>query len=256
MGWWEHISALFDNKAIAIPTSAVIGALLWALRGRLRTLEYTVRHEPIGTSASGAFGAIKVTWQETQLPNLYLSVLTLRNPTTTDLTDVRIAAFTPPETLLLSEEAHSGAYPLKFEPEFQERVNVATGAKPTDDQWRLYSHRREYIVPVLNRKQDVLIHYLTTVIQDKPGPVVSLSVQHKGVKLEYRPMRPEHLGAPIRIAAVIGLVASLLILAATILWISSPLYAAIVCMTFGLFALNVGAALYHVGRFITRLVAH
>ena len=256
------IGQLFDSKlfvsALSLAAGGLIGNLLTILRNRLRTLEYTVVHDRVGFSADdNVFGAIRVTWQNAELTNLYSSVVTLENPTTKDFTDLRIKTYTG-DTLLLSErtEVAGSTYVLKWTPEFQEQLKVEPGAAATPAQFDIYRHQREYVVSVLNRGQRAVMRYLTTVPTGNSGPSVWLDVLHSGVRARYRHLHPHVHGVPVKIAASFGLVLSLATFVLASFYLAEPWAAALICLLTGLFAQSVGAFAYRALRFLSAIVFH
>ena len=251
---------LLENKPLLSALSAIaggfLGNLIAVLRARIKTLEYTVNHDPIAFSANDAvFGAIQVTWQNHNVTSLFSSRVELSNQTGTDLTNLRIKVYTS-DTLLLGQrtEIHGTTHVLRFTDEFAQKLRVPEGQVPSADQFNTYNHLREYVVPVLNRGQCVLMTYLTTVPAGKEGPAVWLDMLHPGVRVKYRPMAPQIHGVPTRVAAAVGLAASVVVLALCSLAIAEPWAAAAICLLVGLFAQSVGAFIYRGYVFLKSLV--
>ena len=96
---------ILDNKALLSAASIVVGGflgnLIAVLRGRVRTIEYTVAHDRVAFSANDAiFGSIQVTWQNHNVTNLLTSRVELLNQTATDLVNFKVKVYTG-DTLLL-----------------------------------------------------------------------------------------------------------------------------------------------------------
>lgn len=145
-------------------------------------------------------------------------------------------------------------YILKWTDDYQKLVQVSPGNEPTEQQIDTYNHSREYIVPVLNRGQRVVMTYLTTVPGGVQAPGAWLDMLHEGAKVQYRQVVPQIHGVPVRLAISVGIVVCLAVLVVASYTITEPWAAAAVCMVFGLFAQSVGAFMYHGLRFIKALV--
>ena len=244
------LSQLLESKFLLSGGSVVVGAflgnLIAVLRARIRTLEYCVNHDHVAFSANDAiFGSIQVTWQNHNVTNLFSSRVELENRTGKDLTDLKIKVFTT-DTLMLGErtEITGTTHVLKFTPEFAQQLAVPAGATPTQQQFTLYNHNREYLVPVLNRGQRVVMTYLTTVPIAGQGPAVWLDMLHPGIRVQYRAVVPQIHGVPTRTAIAIGLLACVAVLVVSSIMLSEPWAAALVCLLVGLFAQSVGAFIY------------
>lgn len=254
------LSQLIDSKALLAALSALggglIGNLVAVLRGRVKTLEYTVNHDRMAFSADDAiFGSIRVSWQNHDVTNLFSTRITLENQTGKDFTNLKIKVYTG-DTLLLGErtEIPGTTYTLKWTDEYQKQVYVLPASSPTEQQFYIYNHSREYAIPVLNRGQLAVMTYLTTVPNGNTGPGVWLDMLHEGAKVKYRQVVPQVHGVPIRLATSVGVVACLAVLVIASLTITEPWAAAAICVVFGLFAQSIGAFLYRGFRFIKALV--
>lgn len=255
------LQSLLENKAVISVLSIVGGTLMGTvatvLRSRLKVIEYTVAHDRIGLSADDAiFGSIRVTWQGVDLTNLYSSVVTVENSTSTDFTKLRLKVYTG-NTSLLNErtEIPGTTYVLKYTPEFAAETAVLPGATPTEAQFDLYHHNREYIVPVFNRGQRLILHYLTTVPNSSDGPSVWVDLLHQGAQISFRPLLHQVHGVPIKLALPLGLLACLVVLVLSSLYVEQPWVAASIAMTFGLVAQSIGAGIYRGARFLLRMLS-
>lgn len=254
------LNQLIDSKALLAAISAVggglIGNLIAVLRSRVKTLEYTVNHDRMAFSADDAiFGSIRVSWQNHDVTNLFSTRVTLENQTGKDFTNLKIKVYTG-DTLLLGErtEIPGTTYVLKWTDGYQQQVHVPPGSAPTEQQFNTYNHSREYVVPVLNRGQRVVMTYLTTVPGSTQGPGAWLDMLHEGAKVQFRPVVPQIHGVSVRLAISVGIVACVAVLIAVSFTVTEPWAAAAICMVFGLFAQSVGAFLYRGLRFVKALV--
>ncbi len=254
------LAQLFESKALLSALSAVggglIGNLIAVLRSRVKTMEYTVHHDRVAFSADDQiFGAIRVTWQNNDVTNLFSSHVTLENQTGKDFTNIKVKVYTG-DTLLLGErtEIPGTSYSLKWTDDFQQRLHVPTGQAPSPQQVNTYNHSREYVVPVLNRGQRAVMAYLTTVPAAGKGPAIWLDMLHEGVKVQHRLVVPQVHGVPVRVAVSVGLVVCVAALAIASVAFSEPWVAAAVCMVFGLLAQSIGAFAFRGLRLIKALV--
>jgi hypothetical protein len=251
---------LVENKAVLSALSliggGVLGSLIAALRGRLKTLEYTVTHDRVALAAEDAvFGSVRVTWQGHEVTNLFTSTVTLENATTRDYTQLKFKVYTG-DTLLLTQytEIPGTSFILKWTDEYEAAVHVVPGQQPTDQQFWIFRHNREFIVPVLNRGQKAVVRFLTTVPVGTQGPAVWLDMLHPGVRVEFRPNVPQVHGVPVRFALPIGLLACILVLIASSVFVAQAWVAGPLCMSFGLVAQSVGAFIYRGFRYLKNLV--
>lgn len=252
--------ALLDSKALISVLSLIggglAGSLIAALRGRLKTLEYTVTHDRVALAAEDAvFGSVRVTWQGHEVTNLFTSTVTLNNATTRDFTQLKFKVYTG-DTLLLTQytEIPGTSFVLKWTDEYETAVRVQPGQQPTDQQFWIFRHNREFVVPVLNRGQKAVARFLTTVPPGGQGPAVWVDMLHPGVRVEYRPNVPQIHGVSVKLALPIGLAACVAVLVGTSLYVPVVWLAALLCMIFGLVAQSVGAFIFRGARYLKNLV--
>ena len=255
------VSQLLDSKTLISLVSALVGGmlggLLTVLRNRVKTLEYTARHDRLAFAVNDArFGAVQVTWNGHNVVNLFSSRVEVENQTSKDLSGLRLKVYTGTETLLLSErpEMPGTAHALAYTPEYAASLAVAPAAQPTEQQLQTFLHSREYVVPVLNRGQRVVFTYLTSVPGGNQGPSVWIDLLHQGVKIQYRSTGPQVHGAPFRAALLVGLLAAVCTLVLASLLISEPWAAGLICLVVGLIAQSIGAMLYRAGTFLKSLI--
>ena len=200
------------------------------------------------------FGSIQVTWQNHNVTNLFSSRVELINQTGIDLTNVKVKVYTG-DTLLLGQrtEIVGTTHVLKFTDEFSRQLEVLPGQGPTADQFNVYNHTREYVVPVFNRGQRTVMTYLSTT-PSAEGPSVWLDVLHQGVRAQFRPLVPQVHGVATRTASAVGLAISVGMLAFASLTVSEPWAAGLLCLLVGLFAQSVGAFAYRGFLFLKALV--
>jgi hypothetical protein len=186
-----------------------------------------------------------------------MSRVTLWNQTSRDFSNLRVKVYTG-ETILLGQrtEIVGTTHVLQFTPEFAAQLATPQGQQPTPAQFQIYNHSREYLVPVFNRGQSVVMSYLATVPPNADGPAVWLDMLHEGARVKYRPPVPQIHGVPTKVAAAVGLAAVIVLAGTTAFLSNSPWIVAAVCTAAGLFAQSVGAGLFRAVMFIKSLVLH
>ncbi len=257
----DNLKTLVESRPLVSLLSLIAGALitnfLYVYRSRVKTLSYTVVHDRVGLSANDAiFGNVAVTWRDNPVQNLYLSTLRIDNGTLSDFTALRLKAYTGNETLLLTDRASvvgTTQVPLHTQ-EWRQEVLVVPGQEPSEAQWHSYYHSREWLVPVLNRGQRVEFTFLTTAPGSQNGPSVWADLVHPGVKLEYRRLEPEILGAPTKLALPIGLIVCLALLVLVSVFVAHVWTAALIMLVAGLIVQSLGAAAYRSYRFLHRIL--
>jgi hypothetical protein len=256
---WPAIGSFLDNKAALSALSAAGGALLTKLfalyRERLKVLEYTVTHDRVGLSAQDAiFGEVRVTWEGHELRNLYASTLVLENTASADYTNLKLKVYTG-NTLLLNErsEIAGTTHIAPWTDEFRQSLQVA-GDAPTDAQLYAFRHGREYMLPVFNRGQRLVLTYLTTVPNADEGPSVWLDMLHPGVQLVFRPVTQQIYGVPVRLALPLGLFACVVVLTAVSVYVRQPWLASVILLASGLAVQAIGAGVYRLLRLLKKAV--
>lgn len=216
---------MLENKFVIAVVSWVGGilaaVLVQQILSRRSVLSYFVNHWKVGTSADDrTFGTVQITWNNAQVPNLYLSTLELTNESSRDFQNVRIKAYTSDTTLLsefplLMQTTHF----VKYSPEYEQEIAVAPGETPTQRQQDVYGQGREYLVPVLNRGQVIRFQYLN-ISKSEKQPTIWLEIVHPGVVLKFRHPQNQIFGVPQPKAALAGLILGLLF--TTLLYAYSP----------------------------------
>ena len=208
----------FFSQALNVLAGAAAGVLGTLLVGALRTrsarFRYSTRVDRIGTSVDDpVFGAVRVQWRDNDVRNLYMAVVEIENASSKDFEDVGLTIYTGNDTLLLlSEQTRMIDSPntVLWSPDFRARLGPAGGVL-THEQWEIYYHRREYLVPVFNRGQVLEFHYMCTRPDDDLLPHVFVEAPVKGVKLLYRQKTRLVLGVPFELALIYGTVSALVV---------------------------------------------
>ena len=101
--------ALLDSRLVIALVSTGHGAFLMFLIqmivNKRGLFTYVVRHNKVGMSTDDAvFGSVRVTWNNSLIRNLYLSIIELNNESQKDYKNVVVKVFTN-DTDLLSERS-------------------------------------------------------------------------------------------------------------------------------------------------------
>ena len=190
--------------------------------------------------------------------NLFTSTVAILNTTSTDCTDLKIKVYTGNDTLILTErtEVVGTLYGPKFSEEFLQSIHVAEGGEPTANQTWLHYHQREYVVPVFNRGQRLVLRYLTTFLDPAQGPSVWLDMLYPGLEARYRKLLPEFYGVPVRLALPLGLFVCLLVFLFISLFITKVWAGASIALVAGLMVQPFGAWIYKGIQFLKKIFLH
>lgn len=252
---------LKDNLVIAL-ISLVAGSLLTVfigkLQGKTSILRYSCRIDRVAVSATDqVFGAVSVTWQGTAIRNLYTAIVEIENTTSTDFENIPLKVYTGDSTILLGERTAvlDSPYIVNWSDTFRSQLAVTTGATPTQEQWNVFNHSREYTIPVFNRGQKLQFTYLCTCPNTDDAPGVFVNTLYPAVKLKYQHFASFVLGVPVHIAAPRGLIVTLLVVGGCGALLSNSLVAASIAAGVGLSAQILGALLYKAERRLVRAVS-
>ncbi len=254
------LNQLLDNKTFVAVVSVIGGAFAGVvvvnLRNRLKTLEYTVQHDRIAFSAEDEiFGTIQVSWQGHNVTNLFTSRVELLNQTSTDFTNLEVRVYTG-DTMLLGERTgiQGTTRILEHTNAYAQDIHIAEGGQPTDNQFYLYRHRRDYNLPVLNRGQKVIMTYLTLAPEGTTNHGVFLEILREGVKVEQRLLVPRTHGVPTVTATYIGLAACVAAYCLSSTIFTQSWAAALCCLLAGLFSTSIGAYVYRTLKFVKSII--
>lgn len=206
------------------------------------TFSYFVNHNRIGLSTDDAvFGAVRVTWNSNNIPNLYLSTIELVNESMNDYEDVIVRAFTN-DTNLFTEQTQilNTSHILNWSENYKQQLHVNEGGEVTESQKELHASQREYLIPTMNRGQVVKFVYLNSA-NGNAQPSIWLDVIHKGVRLKFRPPQNQILGVSQPQAALVGVVLGLCIAALLIAITTEVWLAVLISLSYGLVAQIPGA---------------
>lgn len=237
---------MLENKFLIAVVSWLGGilaaVLVQQIQNRRSVLSYFVNHSKIGTSADDrTFGTVQITWNGSEVPNLYLSAVELRNESSKDLRDIRVKVYSN-DTTLLSEFPHliGTTQFIKYSPEYEEKIAVSPGTVPTQFQRETHGQSREYLIPTLNRGQVIRFQYIN-ISKSEQQPTIWLDVVHPGVLLRFRPPQNQVFGVPQPLATLAGILLGILFTTLLYTYSSYILLVAFGSLFFGFIAQVPGA---------------
>ena len=244
---------VLENKYLIALVGAICGGLITLLTQRILNkrglFTYFVRHFLVGLSAGDkVFGAVRVTWNDNPVDNLYLSTIELTNRSMKDYENVVVRVYTG-DTMLLTErtEIVGTTHIVKWTEEFSKALNVAPNDKPSEQQLDSYFHRRDYIVPTMNRGQVVRFQFLNAA-KTQNQPSIWIDVLHKGVRLRFRAPQNEIFGIPRPMASLAGIVLGFVLAGFIIILIKTVWIATLCSLIYGLMAQTPGAWIIRIWR--------
>lgn len=244
---------------------AIAGAVLVTVRGRIRVLQFTVEHDNLAVSIDDpAFGQVQVTYAGIPVTRLWRTRVTLRNDTGKDFEKLEVRVFTNEDTMLLGEriERSASSYKIGYTKAFEGTLALAAGVPPTPQQQHAFNHGRDFLVPVLNRNDWITWNFLTSVPlahDGKPqasGPSVWVEIQQAGLRVRYRPSVPLIHGVPVKTAATLGVIATVVAYLASAYLLRNPWLAAAPSGIVALFGQSIGAHMYKAYRLVIPVVTH
>ena len=259
------IAELAKNPLAVSLISLVAGSLLTLLLANLRNksgvLGYTVVWNRIGISADDLIhGEVRVHWQSQEVRNLFAYTIDVENLSSVDYDNIELRFYSGADTIILTEQSRIVDQPsiVPWSPGFRARLAIPDGQAASQRQIDEYNHNREYLVPVINRRQKLNFTFLCTKPNDDNEPGIFVSTPSKGVrlkrlKLPFVILNPI-FGVPIPVALVraIGLAVGVVILCG--LFVENIWLASLASMIFGLVGQVFGAILYRVERFVRDLL--
>ena len=230
---------------------SIIASVINRLRNRMAQIRYFTTVNRVGVSTTDpVFGNIKVSWNDKELRNLHIITLTFENISPVDIGELALKVYTEEQTHLLSERSSiiGTSFIVPYSEAFQKALAVLAGQLPSDLQWKIYLHSREYQLRAFNRFQRGQLTYLCTRPNDDLAPSVWLESPNKGVhvKLIRNPTigSTPLLGVPTAKSALLGLVTAGIGALACSLFIKIVWPAALISLVAGLLASLLGAIEY------------
>lgn len=244
---------MLENKHLIALASGIGGGILTLITQLLLNkrglFTYFVNHVLVGVSAGDkVFGSVRVTWNDNPIANLYLSTVELTNQSMKDYENVVVRVYTN-DTMLLTEltEIVGTTHIVKWTEEFSSTLYVAPDNKASETQLDLYSHRRDYIMPTMNRGQVVRFQFLNSAKTQNP-PSIWLDVLYKGVRLRFRTRQNEIFGVPLPVASLAGVVLGFVLVGLIITLVKTVWIAALCSLIYGLVAQTPGAWIIRIWR--------
>lgn len=246
---------------ISLVSGSLLTLLVTNLRNKSGVLGYTVVWNRIGISADDlVHGEVRVHWQNHQLRNLYHYTVEVENLSSTDYDNIELRFYSGDDTIVLTEQTRFVDQPeiIQWSPDFKKRLAIPDGQSPTEQQTNEYNHNREYLVPVLNRRQKLSFTFLCTKPTDDGEPGIFVSTPSKGVRLKrlrlpFVVLNPI-FGVPIPVALARAILLALVVVILCGIFLESVWAAALISMIFGLAGQVFGAILYRAERFLRDLL--
>jgi hypothetical protein len=248
---------------LSIPTGAVLGLLiakLWSkYRGRVIPIRFERHVQSLAISGNDSFyGNVEVMYNGRQASNLYMASVEISNESHKDLVDVEVQiGFRDGTTFLSGGGLIAGSLSnLSFTPTFQSQLQEYLEL-PEDDRTpemvEPLIKNRFFNIPVLNRGSAASFAFLVEEVEGViPQPVVS--IQHEGVKLSERPALPLTFGVRNDIAALVGLVASLLLFWGLAVYFDQKVWLILSGVILGGVAAHFGAALVRLFKAVVNIL--
>jgi len=249
---------LLENKYVIAIISFIVGILGTILTQQILNkrglFTYFVRHVSVGVSTDDAiFGSVRVTWNGSDVANLYLSTVELLNESMKDFENIVVRVFTNDAILLTERTEIAGTtHILHWTDEFRKKLEVAQGQTPTSVQIDLHSGQRDYLIPVMNRGQVVRFHFLNIAKKEK-HPTIWLDALHKGIRLKFRIPQNQIFGVAQPRAVLVGAIIGFTLIGCIIAFISTVWIAALVSLTYGFIAQLPGAWAIRMWRWLRDL---
>ncbi len=218
-----------------------LGAQIWnKFRSRVTVLRYQIVHTYLGASQTDAlFGTLKVSLNDEEYANVYLSTVSLTNDTGKDFKDLEINIVPDQQTQVLGSYGRKspGMNFLPFTDEFQNYVNQAIAKN--QEAATYIETRRDYRIPVLNRNDQITVTLLTTNAAGQQ-PSLAIGCDYVGVRLNQAPTVPQMYGEPQTLSAWIGIAIVLVLGWPILVLIPSKSVAVMVAILLGIFAMGFG----------------
>lgn len=202
-----------QNNIIISVLTFIIGIIIKHLWDRFirRTtiINYTTSYHYLGSSTEDPlFGSVKVLYNGSDVKNLYNVFITLSNESSRDLTELEINMNCDLQSAILISYA-SKKDSLKQLDFTESYSKILQSDDPSTISLKF--HKRDYIIPVLNRGQQIDILLLATNFEGNM-PKISVGCDHEGVKMRMKKLPPQLLfGESVRLSALIGLIFALIL---------------------------------------------
>lgn len=208
------LTAILSSKILIAILSGIGGTIITIftnqLLNRRSRFRYSVSHVRVGVSTDDTiFGSVKVTWNDNEIANLFLSTIELVNDSMRDFENVEVKAFSNNTDLLTERTEILGTTQvLKWTDEYTKTLQVPPNQQALQSQLNTILGERVYLIPTINRGQIVRLSFLNAAKTDQQ-PAIWLEIQHKGIKLEFGVAHTQFLGVPQPTAGWVGLILGL-----------------------------------------------
>lgn len=246
----EYLSIIFGGLG-GIGTAFLTQKML----NKRGVFSYYVHHNRVGISTNDSiFGNVLVTWNENPIDHLYLSNIDLKNESLNDYENIVIRTYTN-DTKLLSESTQIVDTPniLQWTKSYSEQLHVEPEHEPTQAQRNIYQSQREYLIPVLNRGQEIRITYLNSAISSEI-PNIWLSATIKGVKIKFQVPQNQVYGIPQPRAVLVGTIVGFILLVPLVLFVKTTWIVALISILYGLLVVIPGVFIIKAYRKIRELI--
>jgi len=258
-GLFEPVS--FSLGAILAGILGALGTHLWRrYRNRMVLISWQARHQPVAVETDHAtFGKVEVLYNGRPTHNVTFTTIALKNESNKDLEDVVLDFFFRDGTTIFmaAGNVRGSGNPLVFTKEFSDNIDLALAMKEDDPQRPAYitalQRERHFNVPVWNREGNVTVELL---VQPPRGvsPVILVSTDHVGVKMQYSAPKPLAFGEHQVRAAMFGLAAAVLLVILLAQVLRQPLILSLGAVTLGAMTTLIGALLIKLGRQVMRVL--
>lgn len=252
--------AIFENKLVLMALSGVAGfalnSLAFRLRARRGVLSYTTSHVKIGESTRDPlFGDVLVTWNGSQVQDLYLSTVELKNQSLNDYTDVVINTVAQ-GTLLLTESTQVNDTPqfLNHTEIFRNMIAVPEGQEPTQNQLDIHGGQREHLIPFFGRGSVIKFKYLNTA-RNQATPELYLSSNSLGIRIVARKPSQMIFGVEQKNAVIVGILIGLFMLVPASLYFLSSMHLAYAAFALGCLVIFPGIGVIKIYRWLRAILA-
>ena len=244
-------------KLVVLPLAGALAKLVWdRYRGRLAPLRWTATYQAMAFATEDiGWGKVEILYDGSHAQNLHMAYVQLQNASSRDLANLRIDLLAGDGTVALRSAGmlRGGTNAFPFADEYAHVLQLSADGKLSEVDRASWLRRSSFIIPVLNRGA-VADFKLLVARFDYATPVVSLSVEHSGVRVLHQPPAKEIWGVRDGPAVLVGVLAGL---SASYAILQYGVRAGIVvgiAWFLGAVAQHVGAATVRLWRAVTALV--
>jgi hypothetical protein len=230
-------------------------AQLWnRFRTRMRRFTWRAWHNPVAIAGNDPFwGNVTVQYNGVPVNHVHVTTIELTNDSSEDQKDVVVTlSFQDGIGHIIGSvgviQGCVGGIP--FDADY---LKLFQGATP--QQVQALTTYVEHKIPVFNRRQKAMFTLLV-VRDDASAPVIQVSCNHPGVKLEYLPAGAEVNGVPFNLALGVGflITPAVIFLLVRYQLHSHPYLSSLVGWFLGLYITKVGAGAVRVWKNIVRVL--